>query len=110
MAGTSDPRETSAEVITALLLLVLFALFLLRRVGDPLAMLLGGVILLGSGVYQTSRGWHVALTTWLVGLILFFGGLGVRMFLVTYMAINWVFIGLLLVGGYMAWQLFRRRT
>ena len=31
-------------------------------------MLLGGVILLGSGVYQTSKGWHVSLVTWVLGL------------------------------------------
>jgi hypothetical protein len=110
MRGTADFREARAELITALLLIVVFVLFLFGRVSDPLAMMLGGVILLGSGIYQTSRGWHVALTTWIVGLVLFFGGLGVRMFLVTFLSINWVLIALLLVGAYILWQTFRRRA
>lgn len=102
--------EAQVEMITAGLLVVIFALYWLGNLREPLAMTLGGLILLGSGVYQSRRGWHVAITTWLLGLILFFGGIGVRMFLVTYLRINWVALGLLLVGGYIIWEnIFKRR-
>ncbi|NWF70088.1 MAG: hypothetical protein HXY40_13460 [Chloroflexi bacterium] len=109
MGSTSDPQETQIEMVTAALLVVLLALFLVGRVEDPLAMLLGGLILLASGVYQSMRGWHVAMTTWALGIILFLGGIGVRLFLVAYVNVNYVALGLALVGGYMLWQLLRRK-
>lgn len=97
-------QEARAEAITAGLLVIILALFLLGNLQEPLAMTIAGVVLLGSGVYQTSRGWHVALTTWILGIILFLGGIGVRVFLVTYLRINWVAISLVAVGAYLVWQ------
>lgn len=97
-------REARVEMMTAGLLVLLGALYWFAGLREPLAMTLGGLILLGSGIYQTSRGWHVALTTWLLGLILFFGGIGVRVAVVAYLRIQWVPIALALVGGYIIWR------
>lgn len=94
-------NETTIEVITAGLLVVIFGLLLLGNISEPLAMTFGGFILLGSGIYQSRKGWHVSLLTWILGLIFLFGGIGVRMFLVTYLQINWIAIALILVGGYL---------
>jgi hypothetical protein len=103
-------REAQAEALTAGALVVILSLFLLGNMQEPLAMTLAGAVLLGSGVYQSQQGWHVALTTWLLGLVLFLGGIGVRLFLVAYLRINWVEIALVAIGGYLIWQnLFRRR-
>lgn len=109
MRSTANIAEARVELYTALLVIVLFVLFLMGRISDPLAMLAGGVILLGSGVYQTLRGWHVSLLTWLVGGLLFLGGIGLRVFLVAYLPINIVSVGLALVGVYVALRLFTRR-
>lgn len=103
-------REARVELITAVLCIVVFILFLLNRINDPTAMLLGGGLLLGSGIYQSMRGWPVAVTTWIAGLILFFGGLGMRLFLVAYMEINYVLIGLAILGIYLFWMVFMRRS
>lgn len=99
-----DPREARVELMTAALVVLVIGLFLLGALGSGLAMAAGGTVLLGSGIYQTSRGWHVALTTWVVGLLLFFGGIGVRMFIVTWLEVNFVAIGLVLIGLYLLWQ------
>jgi len=96
-----NPQETTVEVITAGLLVVIFGLLILGNISEPLAMTFGGLILLGSGVYQSRKGWHVSLLTWILGLIFLFGGIGVRMFLVTYLQINWIAIALVLVGAYL---------
>ena len=96
-----NPQETTIEVITAGLLVVIFGLLLLGNISEPLAMTFGGLILLGSGIYQSRKGWHVSLLTWILGLIFLFGGIGVRMFLVTYLQINWIAIALVLVGAYL---------
>ncbi|MDQ7028216.1 MAG: hypothetical protein Q9P44_21945 [Anaerolineae bacterium] len=102
-------QEARAEAITAGLLVIVIALFLLGGLADSLAMVAAGLVLLGSGLYQSSRGWHVAVTTWLLGIVLLFGGIGVRMFLVAYLQINWVAISLVLIGGVLIWQnIFRR--
>ena len=102
-------RETKAEALTAGALVVILSLFLLGNIQEPLAMTLAGTVLLGSGVYQSQRGWHVALTTWLLGGVLFLGGIGVRLFLVATLNINWVEIALVAIGAYLIWQnLFRR--
>jgi len=101
--------EARAEAITAGLLVVVLALFLLGGLPESIAMVVAGLVLLGSGLYQSSRGWHVAVTTWLLGVVLLFGGIGVRLFLVAYMQINWVAIALVLIGGYLIFQnVFRR--
>ena len=76
MTPNTDSRETTIELITASLLIAIIVLYLLGVVAEGIAMLLGGVTLLGSGVYQTSRGWHVSLITWIFGIILTLGGLG----------------------------------
>jgi hypothetical protein len=104
----TDAGETRVELITAGLIVIVLAMFVLGQVNNMFAMLLAGGILLGSGVYQTSKGWHVSLVTWLVGLLLFFGGLGVRMFLVALLPINFVGIGLLLIGLYLVWSWFSK--
>lgn len=109
MRGTANSDEARVELYTALLVIVLFVLFLMGRISDPLAMLVGGVVLLGSGVYQTLRGWHVSLLTWIVGGLLFLGGIGLRVFLVAYLPINIVSVGLALVAVYAALRLFARR-
>lgn len=96
-----NSQETTVEVITAGLLVMIFGLLTLGNINEPLAMTFGGLILLGSGIYQSRKGWHVSLLTWILGLIFLFGGMGVRMFLVTYLRINWVAIALILVGGYL---------
>lgn len=101
-------REAQAEAITAGLLVIILALFILRNINDSLAMTAAGIVLLGSGLYQSSRRWHVAVTTWLLGIVLLLGGMGVRLFLVSYVQINWVAIALLLIGGYLIWQNFLR--
>ena len=64
--------EARAEAITAGLLVIVLAIFLLGNLADSLAMVAAGLILLGSGLYQSSRGWHVAVTTWLLGIVLLF--------------------------------------
>ena len=101
--------EARAETITAGLLLLVLAAFLLLGIRDSYAMIAAGLVLLGSGLYQTQRGWHVAVTTWLLGLVLFFGGLGVRLFLVAYLQISWVGISLAFIGAYLIWQMLTKR-
>ncbi|MBI1259224.1 MAG: hypothetical protein GC204_17290 [Chloroflexi bacterium] len=105
----TNNRETTIELITAALLAVIFVLFMLRIFNEGIAMLLGGVILLGSGAYQTSRGWHVSLVTWILGLILALGGIGLRFYLVGVLRINWIPIALLLVALYLVWNWWRKR-
>ena len=101
MTEKHDSQETVIEVITAGLVVMVFGLMMLGGIADSLAMTLGGLILLGSGIYQSRKGWHVSLLTWLLGLIFLFGGIGVRMFLVTYLQINWMAIALVMIGGYL---------
>ena len=105
----TNSRETTIELITAGLLALTFVLFLLRILPDSIAMLVGGAILLGSGAYQTSKGWHVSLVTWILGLILLLGGIGLRVYLIAALRINWVPIALLLVALYLVWNWWRKR-
>ncbi len=109
MRSTVNSEEARVELYTALLVMALFVLFLLGRVSDPLAMLAGGAILLGSGVYQTLRGWHVSLLTWIVGGLMVLGGIGVRMFVVAYLPINILSVGLGLAALYFLARLVMRR-
>ena len=97
-------QESNVEMMTAGVLVVLLALFLLTNISDSLVMTLAGLVLLGSGMYQSSRGWHVAGTTWLLGVVLVLGGIGVRLFLVATLAINPVAIALVLIGAYILWN------
>lgn len=100
-----NPAEAKAEVITAGLLLLIIAAFLLLGIRDSYAMIAAGLVLLGSGLYQSQRGWHVAVTTWLLGLVLLMGGIGVRLFLIARLEISWVGISLLFIGLYLIWQM-----
>ncbi len=109
MGETVNQQETFVEVLTAALLLIVLALFLFGNVNEPLAMLAGGVILLGSGVYQTSRGWHVSLITWITGIVLTLGGIGVRLFLVSVLQINWVAVALVIIAGWLILTTLGRR-
>lgn len=104
-----DQRETFIELATAALLVLVFLLYLSRLVPQSLALLLGGVILLGSGVYQVGKGWHVSLLTWVLGLILTLGGLGLRLFLVGVIRIDWLPVALLLVAALWLWNWWRKR-
>ncbi len=109
MKNQVDPKEAQAELITGALLVVVIALLMLGDVGNGFAMLAAGLVLLGSGVYQTQRGWHVSLITWLLVVTLTLGGLGVRLYLVSYMRINFVAITLIAIGAYMFYSVFRPR-
>lgn len=105
----ADSRETTVELITAALLAVVFVLYLIGVLTQGIAMLLGGLVLLGSGVYQTRHGWHVSLYTWVVGGLLTLGGIGLRVFLVGRVRINWLPIALLIVAAFLAWDWWRKR-
>lgn len=73
-ARKSD-AEARSERITWFLLVLIFALINVLEEGGvslpnwfvPLS---GGVVLLGSGLYQYGRRWRVSPTTWLAGAIL----------------------------------------
>ncbi len=106
----TNSRETTIELITAGLLALTFVLFLLNILPDGIAMLVGGVILLGSGAYQTRKGWHVSLVTWILGLILLLGGIGLRISLVGRVQIRWIPIALLVVAVYLVWSWWRKRA
>ncbi len=106
----TDSRETVVELITAGLLVLIFLLYLIGVLNQGVAMLLGGVTLLGSGGYQTSKGWHVSLLTWIMGLVLTLGGIGLRIFLVGVIRINWLPIILLLIAVVYAWNWWRKRS
>ncbi|MDL1899981.1 hypothetical protein FBR02_04345 [Anaerolineae bacterium CFX9] len=63
-------REAQVERVTWAALVLVFALTQLAPAAfPPLSIpLSGAVILLGSGVYQSVRGWRVSLVTWLAGI------------------------------------------
>lgn len=107
MGETTTPQESFVESVTAGLIVIVLAIFLFGDLSQPMAMLAAGLILLGSGVYQRSRGWHVSILTWVLGVILALGGLGVQLFLIATMRISWIAVALLIVGGYLL--LSRRR-
>jgi hypothetical protein len=48
--------------------------------------------------------------TWILGVILTLGGLGLRLFLVGVIRINWLPIALLAVAAYLVWNWWRRRS
>ncbi|MEL6148629.1 MAG: hypothetical protein AAFV33_04735 [Chloroflexota bacterium] len=107
--GTVNPEETKVELITVGIVLIILAFFLFGGLRDSLAMLVAGLVLLGSGVYQTQQGWHVSLVTWLLGIVLTLAGLGLRLYLVGVMRVNFVGITLLALGGYVLYSAFRRQ-
>lgn len=65
-----SPREARAERITWGLMVVAFAVtqFLDSAVPPITAPLVGAVILLGSGISQSLRGWRVSIVTWVAGI------------------------------------------
>ncbi len=102
---TKVDAELRVEMVTAALLVLAGAFFLLTgNLFDPLGLFVIGVILLGSAVYQTRRGWHVSLTTWALGVLLTLGGLGLKVFVVAVLRVNWLAIGLIAIAG---WWLYR---
>src|SRR5690606_37980477 len=108
-AMNTASREATAELITAALLALVFVLYLLGVLTQGIAMLLGGLTLLGSGIYQTRHGWHVSLYTWIVGALLTLGGIGLRVFLVGRIRINWLPLALLIVAAFLVWDWWRKR-
>jgi len=103
-------RETFVELGVAGVVGLAFLLLFLGDISEPLAMMVGGLALLAGGVYQTSKGWHVSLFTWILGLILTLGGLGVRIFLVSYVQLNWMLIAAVVVGVYLFLRFSSRRS
>lgn len=104
-----NEAEARVELLTLGALIVIFAFFWLGNIREPLAMTLGGVVLLGSGLYQSQHGWHVSVLTWALGVVLFLGGIGVQMFVVAYVRVNWVAIALVLIGIYALFQALSHR-
>lgn len=104
---TPSEAETLVEVLTGVSLVAAAALFFfLGRLFDPLALLVFGGILLLSAAYQSSRGWHVALTTWLLGGIFALAGLGMKVFVVAVWRVNWLAIALVLLAIWWVYQTF----
>ena len=106
----TDSRETVVELITAGLLVLIVLLYLIDVLNQGVAMLLGGVTLLVSGGYQTRQGWHVSLLTWIMSVVLTLSGIGLRVFLVGVIRINWLPIILLLIAVVSVWNWWRRRS
>jgi len=106
-----NDAEFRVEAATLALVVLAAGLFLLLVwLFDPLSLLVIGLIVLGSAVYQTQHGWHVSLTTWVLGGLLTLGGLGLKVFLVAVLQVNWLAIGLVVIGGWMLYQLFVERS
>lgn len=63
-------RESRAERITWAALVLVFALTQLAPDAFPPVTVpfAGAVVLLGSGIFQSVRGWRVSLVTWLAGI------------------------------------------
>jgi hypothetical protein len=110
MAENNNTEERVVEAVTFGAFMLVWAAFLsLGSPNDPLALLCGGLVLLGSSVYQTRRGWHVSMTTWVLGILLTLAGLGLRAYFVTVMRINWLAIALVLIGGWWLYRAFSKR-
>ena len=76
MARKKSRAEARVERLTWGLLVLIFAVLylasdnVLKAMPNWLIPLAGGVILLGSGMYQYSRRWRVSPVTWITGVIL----------------------------------------
>jgi carbon starvation protein CstA len=76
MAQKKSREEARVERVTWGLLVLIFALLyiasdsILQALPNWLVPMAGGVVLLGSGLYQYSRRWHVSPVTWITGVIL----------------------------------------
>jgi hypothetical protein len=76
MARKKSSAEARIERITWGLLVLIFALLyiasdsVLTTMPNWIVPLAGGIILLGSGMYQYGRHWRVSPVTWITGVIL----------------------------------------
>ena len=76
MARKKSRDEARVERLTWGLLVLIFALLyfasdsFLQAMPNWLVPLAGGVVLLGSGMYQYGRRWRVSPVTWITGMIL----------------------------------------
>jgi hypothetical protein len=76
MARNKSSAEARVERLTWGLLVLIFAVLyiasdsILTTMPNWLVPLSGGVILLGSGLYQYGRRWRVSPVTWITGVIL----------------------------------------
>ncbi|MEM6283320.1 MAG: hypothetical protein AAF787_14090 [Chloroflexota bacterium] len=76
-------EEARAEQITWFLLVLIFAVLSITQdnvgaitIPNWVVPMAGGIVLMGSGIYQYTRGWRVSPTTWIIGVILIiFGGI-----------------------------------
>src|SRR5690554_5519935 len=75
-SGNSRPRgkgeaEARVERLTWFFLVIVFAFAQLLETVPPVTVPLAGAgILIGSGLYQYSRRWHVSPVTWLAGALM----------------------------------------
>lgn len=110
MDTQTSNAETLVEMLTGVALVAAAAVFFFSgRLFDPLSMLVLGGILLVSGLFQTSRGWHVALSTWLLGIVLTLAGLGLKVFVVSVLRVNWLAIALLLIAAWWVYHTLLKR-
>lgn len=78
MARKKSASEARVERLTWGLLVLIFAVLyiasdtVLATMPNWLVPLSGGVILIGSGIYQYSRRWRVSPITWITGVTLIF--------------------------------------
>lgn len=71
--GRKSKAEESVERTTWFLLVLIFAILYIfpeENVPKWIIPVSGAVVLLGSGVYQFSRRWHVSPITWIAGTIM----------------------------------------
>jgi hypothetical protein len=74
-------QERRFEAITYALILGIFFLAFATPIDDLLVTFLGGLVLVGSGIMQSQRGWRVNIFTWLGGILLL--GMGLVSYLQT---------------------------
>ena len=78
MAKRKSQAEAKVERVTWFLLVLVFAIIYTvppENVPNWVVPTSGAIILLGSGVYQYSRRWHVNPLTWIAGTIMLLLGL-----------------------------------
>jgi len=74
--GRKTEAEARVERVTWFLMVLVFGVIYFLPDGtipNPFIPFAGGVILLGSGLYQYSKRWRVSPTTWIAGTILLMG-------------------------------------
>ncbi len=109
MSQQINPEEVKVEAMaTGIILVLLAGWFFLDQLGGNIPFLLAGLVLLGSAIYQTRKSWHVSLLTWVLGVVLTAWGIGVRVFLVSFLQVNYLAVTLLLLGVYLLYNNRRR--